>query len=94
MCPFCLCTNIHIQFTNIFPCIFVLHRLLSKGQLIFLKDTCKQWACNNVSDANRSTGDVTLKGTTNIPIGQEDHSQTGMNSQDVRELVVVVLVQT
>lgn len=44
------------------------------------------------------SGEATPKGAANIPMGREDHSQTGMKSQantrDVRELAAIVLVQT
>jgi hypothetical protein len=44
------------------------------------------------------SGEATPKGVANIPIGWEDHSQTGTNSQadtrDVRELGAAMLVQT
>ncbi|KAI5387938.1 hypothetical protein KIW84_073866 [Lathyrus oleraceus] len=44
------------------------------------------------------SGEATPEGVANIPIGREDHSQTGTNSQadtrDVRELAAAVLVQT
>ncbi|KAI5431961.1 hypothetical protein KIW84_035919 [Lathyrus oleraceus] len=44
------------------------------------------------------SGEATPEGVANIPMGREDHSQTGTNSQantrDVRELVGDVLVQT
>lgn len=44
------------------------------------------------------SGEATPGGVANIPMGREDHSQTGTNSQadtrDVRELAAAVLVQT
>lgn len=44
------------------------------------------------------SGEATPEGVANIPMGREDHSQTGTNSQadalDVCELVAAMLVQT